>query len=234
MAVLDVTRAELALLALYLSKAETRDKICRAIQYGSKALSGGQPGIAQGIEKNTSQARKVFRLAKFLNDLQVLLTPPPKDSPLPIVVLTKIKHALLFGYFSLDSFVWFGRSSIYKNKEKTELLSKVSLYCWTVSTVVSAIIEIAEISRISAKERKKSGLVDGAADEAEKAADAEKIKARMIALIRSNLDTVVGIGLVGLAPETVTPRMTGTLGLITSLIACYQQFPAHPTKAKAA
>lgn len=44
----------------------------------------------------------------------------------------------------------------------------------------------------------------------------------MIALIRSNLDTVVGIGLVGLAPETVTPRMTGTLGLITSLIACYQ------------
>lgn len=64
MAVLDVTRAELALLALYLSKAETRDKICRAIQYGSKAISGGQPGIAQGIEKNTSQARKVFRLAK--------------------------------------------------------------------------------------------------------------------------------------------------------------------------
>lgn len=228
MAVLDVTRAELALLALYLSKAETRDKICRAIQYGSKAISGGQPGIAQGIEKNTSQARKVFRLAKFLSDLQVLLTPPAKDTPMPIVLLTKIKHALLFGYFSLDSFVWFGRSSIYKNKEKTELLSKVSLYCWTVSTVVSAIIEIAEMSRISAKERK------GTVDEAERAADAEKIKTRMIALIRSNLDTVVGIGLVGLAPETVTPRMTGTLGLITSLIACYQQFPAHPTKAKAA
>jgi peroxin-11B len=214
---------------LYLSKAETRDKICRAIQYGSKAISGGQPGIAQGIEKNTSQARKVFRLAKFLNDLQVLLTPPAKDSPLPIVLLTKIKHALLFGYFSLDSVVWFGRSNIYKNKEKTELLSKASLYCWTVSTVVSAIIEIAEISRISAKERGK-----GVIDEAERAADAEKIKTKMISLIRSNLDTVVGIGLVGLAPETVTPRVTGSLGLITSLIACYQQFPAQPAKAKAA
>jgi 3-deoxy-D-arabino-heptulosonate 7-phosphate (DAHP) synthase len=41
-----------------------------------------------------------------------------------------------------DSVVWFGRSNIYKNKEKTELLSKASLYCWTVSTVVSAIIEV--------------------------------------------------------------------------------------------
>jgi hypothetical protein len=58
--------------------------------------------------------------------------------------------------------------------------------------------------------------------EAERAADAEKIKTKMISLIRSNLDTVVGIGLVGLAPETVTPRVTGSLGLITSLIACYQ------------
>lgn len=45
-----------------------------------------------------------------------------------------------------DSFVWFGRSNIYKNKEKTELLSKVSLYCWTVSTVVSAIIEVSPLA----------------------------------------------------------------------------------------
>lgn len=61
---LDATRAELALLVLYLNKAEARDKICRAIQYGSKYLSEGQPGTAQNVERTTALARKVFRLVK--------------------------------------------------------------------------------------------------------------------------------------------------------------------------
>jgi hypothetical protein len=64
MTTLDASRAELAFLVLYLSKAETRDKICRAIQYGSKFLSNGEPGTAQNVDKSTSLARKVFRLFK--------------------------------------------------------------------------------------------------------------------------------------------------------------------------
>jgi hypothetical protein len=64
MSTLDATRAELGLLVLYLNKAEARDKICRAIQYGSKFLSNGQPGKAQNVDKTTSLARKVFRLFK--------------------------------------------------------------------------------------------------------------------------------------------------------------------------
>lgn len=64
MASLDITRAELAFLVMYLNKAETRDKICRAIQYGSKFISNGEPGVAAQVDKSTSLARKVFRLAK--------------------------------------------------------------------------------------------------------------------------------------------------------------------------
>lgn len=64
MSTLDVARAELALVVLYLNKAEARDKICRAIQYGSKYLSNGEPGTAQNVDKSTSLARKVFRLFK--------------------------------------------------------------------------------------------------------------------------------------------------------------------------
>lgn len=64
MTTLDATRAELALVVLYLNKAEARDKICRAIQYGSKFLSNGEPGAAQNVDKSTSLARKVFRLFK--------------------------------------------------------------------------------------------------------------------------------------------------------------------------
>lgn len=64
MSTLDGTRADLALIVLYLNKTEARDKICRAIQYGSKFLSNGQPGTAQDVDKSTSLARKVFRLFK--------------------------------------------------------------------------------------------------------------------------------------------------------------------------
>ena len=70
MSTLDATRAELALVILYLNKAEARDKICRAIQYGLKFWSDGQPGTAQNVDKSTSLARKVFHL--FFNNLLVL------------------------------------------------------------------------------------------------------------------------------------------------------------------
>ena len=53
MSTLDATRAELALAVLYLNKAEARDKICRAIQYGSKFLSNGEPGTTQNVDKST-------------------------------------------------------------------------------------------------------------------------------------------------------------------------------------
>ena len=72
MSTLDATRAELALIVLYLNKAEARDKICRAIQYGSKFLSNGQPGTAQNVDKSTSLARKVFRLFKVILLYQIL------------------------------------------------------------------------------------------------------------------------------------------------------------------
>ncbi|KAG6477864.1 hypothetical protein ZIOFF_061296 [Zingiber officinale] len=39
---LDATRAELALLVLYLNKAEARDQLCRAIQFDTKFLSNGE------------------------------------------------------------------------------------------------------------------------------------------------------------------------------------------------
>ncbi|KAI9185143.1 hypothetical protein LWI28_004661 [Acer negundo] len=83
------TRAELALVVLYLNKAEAWDKICRAIQYGSKFLSNGQPGTAQNVDKSTNLDRKVFHLFKFVNDLHGLISQVPQGTPLPVVLLGK-------------------------------------------------------------------------------------------------------------------------------------------------
>lgn len=234
MTTLDATRAELAFVVLYLNKAEARDKICRAIQYGSKFLSNGEPGTAQNVDKSTSLARKVFRLFKFVNNLHALISPTPQGTPLPLVLLGKAKNALLTTFFFLDQIVWLGRTGIYKNKEQADLIGRISLYCWLSSSVCTSLVEVGELGRLSAsmkkleKELKNS---DKYQDELYRA-KLKKSNERSLALIKSGMDTVVAVGLLQLAPKKVTPRVTGAFGFASSLISCYQLLPS-PAKSKA-
>ncbi|XP_050249757.1 peroxisomal membrane protein 11C [Quercus robur] len=234
MTTLDATRAELAFVVLYLNKAETRDKICRAIQYGSKFLSNGEPGTAQNVDKSTSLARKVFRLFKFVNNLHALISPTPQGTPLPLVLLGKAKDALLSTFLILDQIVWLGRTGIYKNKEQADLIGRISLYCWLSSSVCTSLVEVGELGRLSAsmkkleKELKNS---DKYQDELYRA-KLKKSNERSLALIKSGMDTVVAVGLLQLAPKKVTPRVTGAFGFASSLISCYQLLPS-PAKSKA-
>lgn len=233
MSTLDVARAELALAVLYLNKAEARDKICRAIQYGAKFLSDGQPGTAQNVDKSTSLARKLFRLFKFINDLHALISPNAPGTPLPLILLGKSKNALLSTFLFLDQFVWLGRTGIYKNKERTDLLGRISLFCWMGSSICTTLVEIGEIGRLSAsmkkleKELKNS---DKYKDEQYRI-KLQKSNERSLALIKAGIDIVVAVGLLQLAPKKVTPRVTGAFGFVSSLISCYQLLPAPP-KAK--
>lgn len=45
---------------------------------------------------------------------------------------------------------------------------------------------------------------------------------RLLALVKAGMDVVVAVGLLQLAPNKVTPRVTGAFGFVTSLISCYQ------------
>ncbi|CAL5397915.1 unnamed protein product [Camellia sinensis] len=126
MSTLDVARTELALVVLYLNKAEARDKICRAIQYGSKYLSNGEPGTAQNVDKSTSLARKVFRLFKFVNDLHALISPTATGTPLPLVLLGKVQN---------------GQMEYIQNKERAEIIGRISLYCWMGSSICTTLVE---------------------------------------------------------------------------------------------
>ncbi|KAJ0258631.1 Peroxisomal membrane protein 11E [Hirschfeldia incana] len=229
---LDVSRAELGLVVMYLNKAEARDKLCRAIQYGSKFLSDGQPGTAQNVEKSTSLARKVFRLFKFVNDLHGLISPVPKGTPLPLVLLGKSKNALLSTFLFLDQIVWLGRSGIYKNKERAELLGRISLFCWMGSSVCTTLVEIGEIGRLSISMKKiEKGLKNGNKYQMQDEKYHAKLKEsneRSLALIKAAMDIVVAAGLLQLDPKKITPRVTGVFGFITSLISCYQLLPTRP------
>ncbi|RZB53582.1 Peroxisomal membrane protein 11C isoform A [Glycine soja] len=224
MSTLDATRAELGLLVLYLGKAEARDKICRAIQYGSKFLSNGEPGTAQNVDKTTSLARKVFRLFKFVNDLHALISPTPQGTPLPLILLGKSKNALLSTFLFLDQFVWLGRTGIYQNKERTELIGRISLYCWLGSSVCTTLVELGELGRLSSSMKKleKDLKNKNKYDNEQYRAKLNKSNERTLSLIKAGIDTVVAVGLLQLAPKTVTPRVTGAFGFVSSLISCYQ------------
>lgn len=241
MTTLEASRAELAFLVLYLSKAEARDKICRAIQYGSKFLSNGEPGTAQNVDKSTSLARKVFRLFKYVNELHALLTPAPKTTPLPLILLGKSKNALLGTFLALDQIVWAGRTGIYKSKEQADLIGRISLFCFLGANVCSTLIETSELARLSIsikklekelKQIKNTSAVDQANLEEQCRLKLKQSNARLLSLAKASLDIVVAIGLLQLAPKKVTPRVTGGLGFITSLISCYQLLPPA-AKAKA-
>eukprot|EP00246_Nothoceros_aenigmaticus_P006617 TRINITY_DN19630_c0_g1_i1.p1 TRINITY_DN19630_c0_g1~~TRINITY_DN19630_c0_g1_i1.p1 ORF type:complete len:244 (-),score=36.36 TRINITY_DN19630_c0_g1_i1:208-939(-) len=243
MGTVDTTRAELALLVLYLSKSETRDKFVRAIQYGSKFISNGEPGIASTVDKQSSLARKLFRLLKYLNEVHALVAPAPKNTPLPLVLLAKARHALVGTFLALDQIVWAGRVGIYKNKERTDLLSRISLYCWLAGNSSSVIIELAELARLGGHnkriDRELKQVVHGGSAEEERlnqlrAANAQTANARTLNLVKCSLDLLVAAGLLQLAPRTITPRRTGACGFVTSLITLYQLLPSHVPKAKAA
>ncbi|KZV26722.1 peroxisomal membrane protein 11C-like [Dorcoceras hygrometricum] len=222
MSSLDVTRAELGLAVLYLNKAETRDKICRSIQYGSRFLSNGEPGTAQNIEKSVSLARKVFRLFKFINDLHALVSPSAPGTPITLILLGKSKNALLSTFLFLDQFVWLGRSGIYKNKERAELIGRISLFCWMGSSICSTLIgEIGRLSISIKKLEKELKNTNKYKNELYKS-KVQESNERSLAFVKAALDIVVAVGLLQLAPKKVTPRVSGAVGFVSSLISCYQ------------
>ncbi|KAK4397320.1 Peroxisomal membrane protein 11C [Sesamum angolense] len=188
---------QLALAVLYLNKAEARDKICRAIQYGSKFLSNGEPGTAQNVDKSTGLARKVFRLFKFINNLHALISPDAPGTPLPLVLLGKSKNALLYTFFFLDQIVWLGRTGIYKIGE----LGRLS------ASMKKLVKELKNTNKYK-NEQYRSKL--------------QKSNERSLGLIKAAMDIVVAVGFLQLAPKKVTPRVIGAFGFATSLISCYQ------------
>ncbi|KAJ0968372.1 hypothetical protein J5N97_025289 [Dioscorea zingiberensis] len=158
----------------------------------------------------------------------------PQGTPLPLILLGKSKNALLSTFLFLDQFVWAGRTGIYKNKEKTELIGRISLFCWMGSSICTSVVELAELIRLSSS-MKKLEKDQNQTDEHKNEQYLNKLKQsneRLLALIKSSMDIVVAIGLLQLAPKTVNSRFTGAFGFITSLISCYQLLPCQ-TNAKA-
>ncbi|KAM0043871.1 putative peroxisomal biogenesis factor 11 [Helianthus debilis subsp. tardiflorus] len=122
---------ELALAVLYLNKAETPEKICRAIQDGSKFVRNGEPGTAQNVDKSTSLATKVFCLFKFVNDLHAFISPTAPGTPLPLVLLGKDWRAAQWfqvgGSSSEGTRDWWKKKNVCSDSDQTNSSSLFSM-----------------------------------------------------------------------------------------------------------
>ncbi|CAF2264624.1 unnamed protein product [Brassica napus] len=148
-----------------------------------------------------------------------------------LVLESNSKNALLCTYYFLDQFVWLGRSGIYKNKLLTDLIRSFAIFCWLGSSLCNIAIQIGElIMHSSSMKKMEKELKDDEEQDKEmdRAAKLQKSKDRILALIKSSMDTVVAIGLLHLVPFIVTTRVTGAFGFVTSLISCYQLLPGRP------
>jgi hypothetical protein len=91
--------------------------------------------------------------------------------------------------------------------------------------------QLGELKRLSKSMRKRAKEIRGTADKYEDEQYLAKMKQsddRLLALVKAAVDVVVAVGLLQLAPKKVTPRVTGALGFITSLISCYQVCTNEP------
>ncbi|WRX08175.1 Peroxisomal biogenesis factor 11 - like 1 [Theobroma cacao] len=191
-----------------------------------------------GIYKNKERAELIGRislfcwmgssvcstLVEFVNDLHGLISPVPQGTPLPLVLLGKSKNALLSTFLFLDQIVWLGRSGIYKNKERAELIGRISLFCWMGSSVCSTLVELGELGRLSTSMKKleKDLTNNDKYKNEEYCAKLQKSNGRTLALVKAGMDIVLAVGLLQSAPKKVTPRVTGAFGFVSSLISCYQ------------
>ncbi|GFP85990.1 peroxisomal membrane protein 11c [Phtheirospermum japonicum] len=184
---------------------------------------------------NKAEARdKICRAIQyFINDLHALVSPNAPGTPLPLILLGKSKNALLSTFLFLDQIVWLGRTGIYKNKERTELIGRISLFCWLGSSVCTTLVEIGELGRLSASMKKLEKELKNTNKHKNEQyrAKLQKSNERTLALVKAGMDIVVAVGLLQLAPKKVTPRVTGAFGFVSSLISCYQLLPS-PQKAK--
>jgi hypothetical protein len=98
-------------------------------------------------------------------------------------------------------------------------------FLWYEELIIILHEQLGELKRLSKAMRKRAKEIRGTADKYEDEQYLGKMKQsddRLLALAKAAVDVVVAVGLLQLAPNKVTPRVTGALGFITSLISCYQ------------
>ncbi|GKU89054.1 hypothetical protein SLEP1_g3246 [Rubroshorea leprosula] len=107
--------------------------------------------IGMSTFKNKGKGISFSCARQFVKDLHALISPVPRGTPLPLVLLGKSKNALLLTFLFLNQIVWLSRTSIYKKASSLyvfDVLSErepLSMNWVAFLSIVAATMECYEI-----------------------------------------------------------------------------------------
>eukprot|EP00742_Colponemidia_sp_Colp-10_P010335 GILJ01011344.1.p1 GENE.GILJ01011344.1~~GILJ01011344.1.p1 ORF type:complete len:328 (+),score=31.64 GILJ01011344.1:30-986(+) len=102
-----------------------RDKLCAVFQYWAGVYSACTPdaqsaAIADQVEDALSSGRKIFRLLKFLDDVEKIRTvvTQEKAQPLGMRIISILCHVCSFNYYLLDNLIWIDSMGLFGPRDR--------------------------------------------------------------------------------------------------------------------
>ncbi|KAK0208363.1 peroxisomal biogenesis factor 11 [Desarmillaria ectypa] len=221
-----------------------RDKTYRAIQYFARfytwyLLSRGEKDSAvpwNALKIHLGTARKLLRLGKPMEHLQVALRAVLSSSSAPEQITTIARQLAYFGYLSLDGLVWANSIKFVQFKSETaQKIQRLSNRFWFTGIVfglLNGIIKMLRIHKELSALKVKSISDNDLGSEADCSAKAVALKtSRATTLHQLTLDSLdVWIPATGLGLTNLNDGVLGIFGLITSLMAARKQWNSVNSK----
>jgi hypothetical protein len=222
-------------LVAFSNKTDGRDKFCKVLQYGSrmlKALSSDPKLIERlnGVFMASRDARKMFRLWKFVHEYQAI-TKAVSDisSDLPEMILQVLTRSSFFVYWIFDNLGFL--SSIKLLKFDSVALGKKSNMAWFVGVVLSLISLVRNLSLNYTKEAKIKHSADPSLQTTKQSLDLlqKKRKELLINLIKNLGDLIPSAAFAEVPNRLLNKKIPeawiGFGGLLAGVIAAYQAWP---------
>ena len=180
-------------------------------------------------------SRKLFRLFKSLNEIQkiknLLIKQPPGTDELDLLLALAVRIGFL-GYWFFDNLLILSKVKMINKKPKDFL--KPAMFCWWLANTFNILASLKKLKAIKREMRAKLGLIRRDPSKAENfkerlAVLKKQRNAKLRALFKSCGDFVTsanGWGLVAKVGLKVNDGQIGVCGLVSSLIACYEAYPA--------
>lgn len=222
-------------LVTFSNKTDGRDKICKVFQYGSRMLKAltTDPKLKErlnGLFSASRDARKMFRLWKFVHECQAIQKSVGDISlDMPEMILQVLTRSAFFIYWIFDNLQCL--SAIKFLKYDAVKLGKKSNTAWFVGVVLSLISLVRNLSMNFAKEAKIKHSSDPTLQTTKQSLDNLQKRRREILLnLVKNLGDLLPAAsfagvIEGIFKKPLPEAWIGFGGLVSGSIAVYQGWP---------
>lgn len=222
-------------LIAFSNKTEGRDKLCKALQYGSRALKDIlQNPVARsklnGLFIACRDARKIFRLGKSVHEYRAIVETLGNiildRTGITLHVLARLAY---FFYWIFDNLQILGTIKVLERD--TVKLSRAAMTAWLIGILLTLVKLVRDLMVNKVKMAKCLASTAGFSQTGKSSLGAlEKERTLIYLNVLKNLGDFLpaanGAGLTKmLFQKTISEKWVGLGGLLSALISCYQAWP---------